>query len=76
MEGIEIKGIELLNDAEKNELDKEVTKYSEKIKWKTKSDFVLKLVIKTNSKKYQLLCANCNLIEAIEKGYKKSIWKN
>lgn len=51
MEGIEIKGIEFLNDAEKFELNKEVAKYSEKIKWKTKSDFILKLVIKIGSKK-------------------------
>ena len=51
MEGLEIKGIELLSESEKHELNKEVEKYAEKIKWKTKSDFVLKLVIKIHSKK-------------------------
>jgi|SRR3989338_7570842 len=50
MDGLEIKGIELLDDAEKLELDKEVKRYSEKIKWKTKSDFILKLVIKVYSR--------------------------
>ena len=30
--------------------------------------------VKNNEGKYQLLCANCNLIEAFEKGYKTSIW--
>ena len=30
--------------------------------------------IRNGEGKYQLLCANCNLIEAFEKGYKKTIW--
>lgn len=30
--------------------------------------------IKQNKKEYQLLCANCNRIESVEKGYHKSIW--
>jgi hypothetical protein len=46
MDGIEIRGIEFLNESQKQELDKETAKYKEKLKWKTKSDFVLKLVIK------------------------------
>lgn|SRR3990167_5464866 len=32
------------------------------------------LSVEKSEGKYQLLCANCNLIEGIEKGYKKSIW--
>ena len=51
MEGLEIKGIELLSEEEKWELNKEVESYVEKIKWKTKSDFILKLVVKVYSKK-------------------------
>jgi len=51
MDGVEIKGSELLTDSEKWELNKEIETYSEKIKWKTKSEFVLKLVIKEHSKK-------------------------
>ena len=31
--------------------------------------------IKNKEKLYQLLCANCNLVEAFEKGYKTTIWK-
>ena len=38
-----------------------------------RSDFIDR--IKNGSKEFQILCANCNLIEAIEKGYKKSIWQ-
>ena len=30
--------------------------------------------LKKGEKNYQLLCANCNFIEAIEKGYKTTIW--
>ena len=30
--------------------------------------------VKSKENKYQLLCSNCNLIEAFEKGYKKTIW--
>ena len=30
--------------------------------------------IKSNKKEYRLLCANCNLIEGIRKGYRQSIW--
>jgi ribosome-associated translation inhibitor RaiA len=51
MDGLEIKGIEFLSEPEKYELNKEIEKYSEKIKWKTKSEFILKLAIKANSKK-------------------------
>jgi len=32
--------------------------------------------IKKGSEDYQILCANCNLIEGIEKGYKKSLWSD
>jgi hypothetical protein len=46
MDGVEIRGIELLSEEDKWELNKEIEKYQEKIKWKTKSDFILKLVIK------------------------------
>jgi hypothetical protein len=31
--------------------------------------------IKENEGSFQLLCSNCNLIEAINKGYRVSIWK-
>jgi len=51
MDGIEKKGIELLSEEEKHELDREIEAYSEKLKWKTKSDFKLKLAIKIHSKK-------------------------
>jgi len=51
MEGIELKGIEMLTEEEKHELEKEIETYKEKIKWKTKSDFILKLVFKEYSKK-------------------------
>jgi len=30
--------------------------------------------VKNKENNYQLLCSNCNLIEAFEKGYKKTIW--
>ena len=30
--------------------------------------------IKKGIKKYRLLCANCNFIEGVRKGYRKSIW--
>lgn len=40
--------------------------------WKIMTD--IKNSIQSNKGEYQLLCANCNLLEAIEKGYKKSIW--
>lgn len=46
MDGLEIKGIDLLNEEQKWEFNKEIEKYKEKLKWKTKSDFVLKIVIK------------------------------
>jgi len=51
MEGIELKGLELLSESEKFELNKQVESYKEKIKWKTKSDFILKIAIKVHSKK-------------------------
>ena len=49
MDGLEIRGIELLTEEEKWELNKEIEVYKEKLRWKTKSDFVLKLVIKVYS---------------------------
>ncbi len=49
MDGLEIKGIDLLNEEQKWEFNKEIEKYKEKLKWKTKSDFVLKFVIKESS---------------------------
>jgi len=49
MEGIEIKGLELLSETEKESLNKIIEKYKEKIKWKTKTDFILKMVIKQYS---------------------------
>jgi hypothetical protein len=51
MENIEIKGLELLSEEEKFNLNKQIESYKEKIKWKTKSEFVLKLAIKIHSKK-------------------------
>jgi hypothetical protein len=32
--------------------------------------------VKLGKNEYQLLCSNCNIIEGIEKGYKKTIWKD
>jgi len=49
MEEVKIKGVEILNQAEKDSLNQIIEKYKEKIKWKTKSDFILKLVIKEYS---------------------------
>jgi hypothetical protein len=46
MDGIEIKGIELLTEEQKWAFSKEIEKYKEKLKWKTKSDFILKIVLK------------------------------
>ena len=40
-----------MDEPERFELNKMVENYKEKIKWKTKSDFILKIVIKTHSKK-------------------------
>ena len=34
----------------------------------------VKKSVKKNKKEYRLLCANCNWIDGIEKGYRKSIW--
>ncbi len=51
MESVEIKGLEFLNEEEKHELNKEIETYKEKLRWKTKSDFVLKFVIKEYSQK-------------------------
>ena len=51
MENLEIRGIELLTDAEKFELNKEIENYGEKLRWKTKSDFAIDLQIKIHSKK-------------------------
>ena len=49
MEGVEIRGIEQLSEEEKLELNKEIESHKEKIRWKTKSDFILKFVIKEHS---------------------------
>jgi len=51
MENIELKGLEFLSETERWELGKEIETYKEKLKWKTKSDFILKLVVKEYSKK-------------------------
>ena len=51
MDGIEIKGIEVLSENEKFELNKLINSYKEKLKWKTKSDYKLKLAVKIHSKK-------------------------
>ncbi len=51
MEEIQIKGIETLSDAEKEALNGIIEKYKEKIKWKTKTDFSLKIIIKEYSYK-------------------------
>jgi len=51
MENIEIKGSELLSEEERWEFNKLLETYKEKLKWKTKSDFILKIVIKIHSKK-------------------------
>jgi hypothetical protein len=49
MESIELKGVEQLDEHEKFELNKLVDSYKEKLKWKTKSDYVLKIVVKKYS---------------------------
>lgn len=50
MGNIDIKGTEFLNETEKADVQKIVNNAYEKIKRKTKVDFVLKLVIKAHSK--------------------------
>lgn len=35
---------------------------------------IVKDSIRNNKKEFRLLCANCNILEAIKKGYKKSQW--
>lgn len=50
---VEIQGLGLLNEEEKWKLYREIETYKEKLKWKTKSDFTLKLVIKEYSKKVE-----------------------
>ena len=50
MENIDIRGIEFLSENEKADVQKIVANSYEKIKRKTKVDFVLKLVIKAHSK--------------------------
>ena len=51
MESIELNGIEYLSEEERFEFNKELEIYKEKLRWKTKSDFILKIVIKIHSKK-------------------------
>jgi len=51
MEGLELKGFEALSESDRFEFNKEVENYKEKIKWKTKSDFKLKISVKIHSKK-------------------------
>ena len=41
--------------------------------WKIYADMIKS--VEAGENKYQLLCANCNLVNAVEKGHKKSIWK-
>jgi hypothetical protein len=50
MDGIEIKGIEQLNENEKFELNKLVEAYKDKLKRKTKSEYSLKLTLKKYTK--------------------------
>ncbi len=81
MKDIEIKGFESLSEAEKNELNKEIDGYKDKIKWKTKSEFSLKLTIKsynknpenkTKSKKYSIkadLSGETQTFEASAEGW-------
>ena len=51
MENIEVKGGEQLNENEKFELNKLIDAYDEKLKRKTKSEYVLKLGVKKYSNK-------------------------
>jgi hypothetical protein len=50
MENIQIKGIERLDEAEKSEVSRILESSYEKIKYKTKTDFILKISIKIYSK--------------------------
>ena len=50
MESIELRGVEQLSENERFELNKLIDSYREKLKWKTKSDYVLKVVVKKYSK--------------------------
>jgi hypothetical protein len=50
MVNVQIKGIEVLSEMDKQDVQKIVDNSYEKIKRKTKVDFVLKLVIKTMTK--------------------------
>ena len=50
IEQIQIKGIELLTEREKQEAEKIITKAYEKLKWKIKNDFLLNIAIKEYSK--------------------------
>ena len=45
-EQIQIKGIELLSEQEKKEINYILEKSYEKLKWKIKSEFILKLTLK------------------------------
>ena len=50
MGGIDLKGIEQLNETEKFELNKLLEAHKDKIKRKTKSDYALKLTLKKYTK--------------------------
>jgi hypothetical protein len=47
---INLKGLEILDEENKNSLNLAIEKHQEKLKWKTKSDFDLKIAIKIHEK--------------------------
>ena len=50
MDGIEIKGLEQLNEEEKFELNKLIDSYKDKIKRKTKSEYSMKITLRKYTK--------------------------
>jgi len=50
MDNFEIEGIDLLTEAEKKEANKIIEKAYEKLKWKIKIDFLLRVIVKEYSK--------------------------
>ena len=50
MEGVTIKGSELLSNQESEDLNKLIEHYKDKLKWKTKSEFSLAITIKVHNK--------------------------
>lgn len=75
MEPIQIKGIELLSEQEKKDANMILQKAYEKLKWKIKSEFILKLTVKEHflekdnkdkRKKYSLIIETSGVAKPIE----------